>query len=97
MMRLELFLDILSLNQRKECNLHSAQGTELMMVCIVVRMLAHSSSVGVSGIISTKLCSTYQILLPFLTMVFEHPCAANTLQHPQPNRCVGGLILAKHM
>ena len=56
-----------------KCNLHWVQGMDCRMVCIVVRMLAQSSSVGLSGIISTKLCSTYQILLPFFVMVFEQP------------------------
>jgi len=84
LIRLELYLDILSSNQFKECNLHSVQGMELRMVRIVMRMLAHSSSVGLSGIISTKLWSTYHILLPFLIMVFEHPCMDNTLQQLHP-------------
>jgi hypothetical protein len=57
---------------------------ELRMVRIVMRMLSHSNSVGSAGIISTKLWSTYHILLPFLTMVFEHPCMANTLQQLHP-------------
>jgi hypothetical protein len=65
------------------------QGMDCRMVCIVVRMLAQSSSVGLSGIISTKLCSTYQILLPFFLMVFEQPWLANTLQQLHPFMCVG--------
>jgi len=89
LIRLELYLDILSSNQFKECNLHSVQGMELRMVRMVMRMLAHSSSVGLSGIISTKLWSTYHILLPFLIMLFEHPCLINTLQQLHPCMFVG--------
>jgi hypothetical protein len=63
------------------------------MVCIVMRMLAHSSSVGLSGIISTKLWITYHILLPFLMMLFEHPCMANTLQQLHPCVFVGWVNL----